>query len=90
VSAPDPTSRHADAPTYRVAPDVELLVPRVRTQPPAVQRHVAQASDRLDTVASTYLGDPHLYWRIADANPAVEPRQLLEPGATIDIPGAAS
>lgn len=83
----DPSSRHANAETYRVSPEVELLVPRMRTRPPAVGSHAAQSTDRLDILAATYLGDPHQYWRIADANPAVAPEQLVEPGRSIDIPG---
>ena len=85
----DPASRHAAADTYRVGPDVELFVPRMRTRPPAVRRHLAQLTDRLDIVAAAYLGDPHLYWRIADANPSVPPERLVEPGGTLDIPDPA-
>jgi hypothetical protein len=86
----DPSSRHADAATYRVSPEVELLVPRIRTRPPAERRHIASLTDRLDIVAATYLGDPHLYWRIADTNPSIPPERLVEPGGAIDIPGPAS
>lgn len=86
----DRASRHAGSPTYRVSPEVELLEPRTRTRPAAVRQHVAELGDRLDLVAAAYLGDPHLYWRIADANPAVPPEQLVEPGTTVDIPGPAT
>lgn len=85
----DPSSRHADADTYRINPEVELLAPRMRTRPPIVRRHTSAVTDRLDIVAATYLGDPHLYWRIADANPSVAPELLTEPGRVIDIPGPA-
>lgn len=83
----DRSSRHADGATYRVTPDVELLVPRMRTRPPAVRQHTARASDRLDLLAAAYLGDPHLFWRIADANPATGLDRVVEPGRTLDIPG---
>ena len=86
----DPSSRHADAPTYRVSPEVELLVPRMRTQPPAARRHISSLTDRLDIIAAAYLGDPHLYWRIADTNPSIPPERLVEPGRAIDIPAPAS
>jgi hypothetical protein len=86
----DPSSRHANAATYRVSPEVELLVPRIRTRLPAARRHIAQLTDRLDLVAATYLGDPHLYWRIADTNPSVPPERLIEPGSSLDIPGPAT
>lgn len=92
---PDPSSRHHGSPTYRVRPDaeqpeLELYVPRARTQPAPVRQHQAARTDRPDLVAAAYLGDPHLYWRIADANPSVRPDELCEPGRTIDIPGPAS
>ena len=86
----DPSSRHSDSATYRVSAEVELLVPRMRTRPPAVRRHIASQSDRLDILAAAYLGDPHLYWRIADTNPSIPPERLVEPGGAIDIPGPAS
>jgi hypothetical protein len=86
----DPASRHAAAGTYRVDPDVELFVPRMRTRPPVVRRHMVSLTDRLDIVAAAYLGDPHLYWRIADTNPSLPPERLVEPGSTLDIPGPAS
>ena len=82
----DPSSRHSDAPTYRVNPEVELLVPRMRTQPLAARQHVASVTDRLDIIAAAYLGDPHQYWRIADTNPSIPPERLVEPGRPIDIP----
>ena len=86
----DPSSRHADAETYRISPEVELLAPRMRTRPPTARSHTSTVSDRLDIVAATYLGDPHLYWRIADTNPSVPPERLTEPGRVIDIPDPAS
>ena len=97
--APDRDSRFADVPTYRVdgAADVlgggtagvELHRPRLRVQPPAATRHRVAATDRLDLLAHTYLGDPHQYWRIADANPDCDVDDLLEPGRTLQIPGPA-
>jgi hypothetical protein len=42
--------------------------------------------DRPDIVANDYLGDPEQYWRIADANSAMNPPDLTaEPGATLRI-----
>jgi hypothetical protein len=34
------------------------------------------AGDRLDTIAAQLLGDPQLFWRIADANGAMRPDEL--------------
>jgi hypothetical protein len=87
----DPSSRHAGLPTYRcVLPgrgEVELFEPRVRTPPPAERLHPVVGSDRLDLLAYRYLGDPHLYWRIADANADADLRTLAQPGRLLRIPG---
>lgn len=52
--------------------------------------------DRRDALAATHLGTPDLWWRLADANGAVDPRELTgSPGSTLritnaaDLPGAA-
>jgi len=47
---------------------------------------VEVAGDRLDLLAARYFGDPLQYWRIADANPAPSPDELLEPGRVLIIP----
>jgi nucleoid-associated protein YgaU len=42
--------------------------------------------DRLDLIAAQQLGDPELFWRIADANNAMEPFELTEePGRKLRI-----
>jgi len=38
--------------------------------------HSVASGDRLDNLASAYLGDPELWWRIADANLAAHPDGL--------------
>lgn len=49
--------------------------------------HVVNAGERPDHLAQRYFGDPDQWWRIADANPVLDPRELTtEPGTTIDIP----
>lgn len=35
--------------------------------------------DRLDAIAAVEIGDPELWWRIADANAAMNPPDLLRP-----------
>jgi hypothetical protein len=35
--------------------------------------------DRRDLLAHTHLGDPELWWRLADANGTVDPRDLTTP-----------
>ena len=43
-----------------------------------VGRYQVRDGDRIDNVAAELLGDPQLYWRIADANAALAPSELLE------------
>jgi len=35
--------------------------------------------DRRDTLGARHAGDAELWWRLADANGAVDPRELTEP-----------
>lgn len=42
-----------------------------------LQEHAVAAGDRLDTVAARYVGDALQYWRIADANRAMRPDDLV-------------
>ena len=52
-----------------------------------VARHVASALGRPDLLGAKYLGDPLLYWRIADANAVVDPNELTDTlGRLVDIP----
>lgn len=42
--------------------------------------------DRLDTITSRTLSDPEQFWRIADANDAMDPTELAEtPGRRLRI-----
>ena len=48
--------------------------------------HLVGQSDRLDNITALYLGDPTQFWRICDANLALNPDELTdEPGETIRI-----
>lgn len=50
-------------------------------------RHTVAANDRPDSLGAKYLGDPLLYWRIADANAVVDPNELTDTlGRRIAIP----
>lgn len=42
------------------------------------QEHMIVQNDRLDNLASQYLGDPEQYWQLCDANGAVRPDELTE------------
>lgn len=51
-----------------------------------VARHLVSALDRPDLLGAKYLGDPLLYWRIADANAVVDPNELTDRlGRRVDI-----
>ncbi len=43
-----------------------------------VQQHTVTEGERLDVIAAQYLGDPELFWRIADGNCAMRPSALTE------------
>jgi hypothetical protein len=54
-----------------------------RFLPPAdrfqlIQEHGVMQGERLDNIAGKYLADPELFWRIADANDAMRPEELVE------------
>jgi hypothetical protein len=45
--------------------------------------HVVRPGDRLDNIASKYLGDPELFWQVCDANRVLRPADLTDdPPAT--------
>lgn len=53
--------------------------------------HTVKEGDRLDNLTARTLGDPLLFWRIADANSSLAPETLCdEPGSriTISLPSA--
>ena len=91
-----PTSRYAGLPTATFAqprPDGTTrevtyvrrrLLPRLDEHAPLVE-HVVQPGERLDHLAARYTGDPTQFWRIADANDALEPAKLEEPGRRLTI-----
>ena len=88
-----PNSRYADAPTaIHALPDgreVVYLRRRFLPDPHALARlgvHTVVAGDRLDLVAARWLGDPELWWRVADANVAQDPAALTDtPGRRLRI-----
>lgn len=50
-----------------------------------LQIHVVTQGERLDHVAAQYLGDPEQFWRIADANNAMRPEDLMQTGRKLRI-----
>jgi hypothetical protein len=43
-----------------------------------LQEHTVVQGDRLDNISAKYLGDPEVFWRIADANGAMRPEELVQ------------
>ncbi len=90
----DPDSRYADSPveTHETADGREVRFVRRRRIPAAgstgtVGKVVVHDGERLDQIAARSIGDPGSWWRLADANEAMEPVELVETaGAEIDIP----
>ncbi|MBI1356583.1 MAG: hypothetical protein GC160_19755 [Acidobacteria bacterium] len=44
----------------------------------SIGQYVRKQGQRLDHMASSFLGDPHAFWRIAELNGAVLPDSLAE------------
>lgn len=42
-----------------------------------LQEHRVEENDRLDNIAAKYFSDPELYWRLCDANGAMNPPELI-------------
>jgi hypothetical protein len=43
-----------------------------------LEEHTIVQAERLDNIAAKYLGDPGLFWRLADANAAMRPEDLVQ------------
>ena len=81
-----PASRYFGIPTATLTgPDGRTIIYLRRRMVPAperfatIQEHVVATGERLDNIAAHYLGDPLAFWRIADANRALDPHDLVEP-----------
>ncbi len=89
---PDATSRYANIPQADyTAPDGRVFAYQLRRFPPksgtfTIQAVVAvKSSDRLDSLTGRTLGNPLLFWQVADANDAMNPFDLLK-RASLKIP----
>ena len=48
--------------------------------------YLVRPADRIDLIAFRTLGDPELFWRIGDANGAMQPEQLAaQPGRKLRV-----
>ncbi len=90
----NPSSRYYGMGVEQIALSNGLVVSYLsrRIIPPSsiyrqTQNYSVTAADRLDNLAARYLGDPILFWMIADANGALDASTVTaEPGSTILIP----
>lgn len=78
-----PTSRYhnVETVTYMAADGKEVIHLKRRFVPAPerfslLQEHVVVEGDRLDNITALYIGDPLQYWRICDANNAMNPSEL--------------
>jgi hypothetical protein len=87
------TSRYAAIETtkYITADGEEIPYVGRRFIPPAsndspIAEHVVTQGERLDNITASYLGDPEQFWRLCDANNAMQPEELTaEIGRRINI-----
>jgi hypothetical protein len=87
-----PTSRYygLETATLEGADGQTIVYLRRRFVPPPERfalllEHVVADGERLDLIAATYLSDPLQWWRIADANRALNPEDLIEIGRRLRI-----
>jgi len=89
----EPNSRYytVEKATYAAEDGEEItyvkrrFLPHGAAQPHLVDVVVADG-DRLDLIADRILGDPEQFWRICDANDAMNPFDLTaEPGVTLRV-----
>jgi hypothetical protein len=60
---------------------------QITTTGATLRAHAVDGRDRLDLLAWLYLGDPLLFWRVADVNACFFPDELTaELGRTIVVP----
>ena len=78
-----PTSRYHNIDTARLpqADGTEVVYLKRRFVPApdrltVLQEYVVTQGDRLDNVTALYLGDPLQFWRVCDANNAMNPPEL--------------
>jgi hypothetical protein len=90
----DYTSRYysSESATHTLPDGRTVTYKRRRFSPPAdslptLAETAVQQGERLDHVTHRTLGDPLQFWRVADANSALNPFDLVDPeGQTLRIP----
>jgi nucleoid-associated protein YgaU len=88
----EPNSRYVDIETATLIEDgrtIAFIRRRFVPQPEdlaVVGQVTIRQGDRLDLISGQQLGDPELFWRIADANRTMDPLALTEePGRKLAI-----
>jgi hypothetical protein len=89
-----PTSRYANVTTLQaIGPDGEPVAYKARRilragrSIPVAREITVTQGDRLDLITARTLGDPEQFWRVCDANDAMDPLDLTaELGRTLRIP----
>jgi hypothetical protein len=90
----EPTSRYYNVETAELTAADGRVVPykRRRFLPqgdalPLLVEVTLNQGDRLDVIAGRTLGDPQQFWRVCDANNAMNPFDLVaEPGSVVRVP----
>lgn len=89
----EPTSRYAGVPTAktRLADGREVAYKRRRFLPPSESLPLlgevqVRQEERVDQLTARTLRDPEQFWRLADANDAMDPAELEEPGRRLAVP----
>lgn len=88
-----PTSRYYALETVRItladgrvaAYKRRRFVPQASSSAQLAEVVVAQ-DDRIDLITSRTLGDPEQFWRVCDANEALDPADLVVTGRRLTIP----
>jgi hypothetical protein len=78
-------SRYSGLGTLQIAaPDGTAIVYLKRRFVPSPERfvvvgvHLVSEGERIDNITARYLGDPELFWRIADANRVLDADELTD------------
>lgn len=87
------TSRYYTVPTAQLVTAAGKLIVYLRRRfvpPPEnfspLQEHTVTEGERLDNITAQHLGDPEQFWRLCDANNAMQPEELTQSaGRTIVI-----
>jgi hypothetical protein len=90
----DPTSRYARLETAELTDrdgrDIAYVRRRFLPQGrrmPLLAEVAVRPGDRLDIITARALGDPEHFWRVCDANDAMDPQELTkETGRALRVP----